>query len=238
MKLGQNRKVLLVEDDESLAFVIQDNLEEQGFHVSSFQDGTAALRAFFNSQYDLCILDVMLPKMDGFALAEEIRKDNKKVPIIFLTARAMKEDKIKGFRAGADDYITKPFSLEELELRIEVLMKRVYGSLQSEAHTYKIGHFTFNYRNLSLAGPEEEHTLTQKEGKLLRLLAMHKNELLTREKALEVVWGEADYFAGRSMDVYISKLRKYLKSDPSVSIENLHGVGFKLIAPGDKPTPE
>lgn len=228
MQVGQNRKVFLVEDDESLAFVIQDNLEQQGFIVAGFPDGESALRAFYNSEFDLCILDVMLPKMDGFALAREIRKANKKVPIIFLTARAMKEDKIEGFKLGADDYITKPFSIEELELRIEVLLKRVYGEQHEEGQVYSIGSFTFDYRNLVLIKDGEKQSLTQKEGKLLRLLAIHPNEVLTREKALEVVWGEADYFSGRSMDVYISKLRKYLKADPSVSIENIHGVGFKL----------
>lgn len=229
MLVGQNRKVFLVEDDESLAFVIQDNLEQQGFMVSSYTDGEGALRAFFNSEFDLCILDVMLPKMDGFALAREIRKDNQQIPIIFLTARAMKEDKIEGFTLGADDYITKPFSIEELELRIEVLMKRVYGEVQEDKQVYNIGSFTFDYRNLTLIRDGEKQALTQKEGKLLRLLAISQNEVLTREKALEVVWGEADYFSGRSMDVYISKLRKYLKDDPHVAIENIHGVGFKLI---------
>ncbi len=229
MLVGQNRKVFLVEDDESLAFVIQDNLEQQGFLVSSYADGESALRAFFNSEFDLCILDVMLPKMDGFALAREIRKDNQQIPIIFLTARAMKEDKIEGFTLGADDYITKPFSIEELELRIEVLMKRVYGEVHEDKQVYSIGTFTFDYRNLTLIRDGEKQSLTQKEGKLLRLLAISQNEVLTREKALEVVWGEADYFSGRSMDVYISKLRKYLKDDPQVAIENIHGVGFKLI---------
>lgn len=228
MQVGQNRKVFLVEDDESLSFVIQDNLEQQGFIVSSFPDGESALKGFFNSDFDLCILDVMLPKMDGFELAREIRKDNKKVPIIFLTARAMKEDKIEGFKLGADDYITKPFSIEELELRIEVLLKRVYGEQEEDKQVYSIGGFTFDYRNLTLIKDGEKQSLTQKEGKLLRLLAISQNEVLTREKALEVVWGEADYFSGRSMDVYISKLRKYLKADPTVSIENIHGVGFKL----------
>lgn len=228
MQVGDNREVFLVEDDESLAFVIQDNLEQQGFRVSHYPDGESAIKAFLNSDPAICILDVMLPKMDGFTLAKEIRQANKKVPIIFLTARGMKEDKITGFKIGADDYITKPFSIEELELRVEVLLKRVYGEQKEDDQVYNIGRFTFDYRNLILLKDGEKQSLTQKEGKLLRLLAISQNEILTREKALEVVWGEADYFSGRSMDVYISKLRKYLKDDPTVTIENIHGVGFSL----------
>lgn len=220
--------MLVVEDDESLAFVIQDNLEQHGFIVQVCADGQEGLTAFFNSDFQLCLLDVMLPRMDGFELAQEIRKVNEKVPIIFLTARNLKDDKIAGFRAGADDYITKPFSIEELELRIEVLMKRVYGQEDAGQDIYNIGSFTFDYRKLQLIREGEKQQLTQKEGKLLRMLCIHRNDVLTREKALEVVWGANDYFAGRSMDVYISKLRKYLKADSSIEIHNIHGVGFSM----------
>lgn len=222
------RRILLVEDDENLGFVIRDNLEALGHKVEVHEDGKSGLNAFLSKQFDLCILDVMLPKMDGFELGQEIRKANSKVPLIFLTARGMKEDRIAGFRLGADDYITKPFSMEELELRIEVLMRRVYGTDESEVDVFQLGDYTFDYRNQLLMRNSEKQQLTVKEAGLLRLLSLHRNEVLTREKALEVVWGGNDYFAGRSMDVYISKLRKYLKEDQRLIIENIHGVGFRL----------
>jgi two-component system, OmpR family, response regulator len=222
-------KIFLVEDDENLGFVIKDSLEDLKYRVDLFRDGAEALKSFFGTDYHLCILDIMLPKKDGFELATEIRNANSHIPLMFLTARSMKEDRIKGFKLGADDYITKPFSLEELELRVNVLIKRAYGTPEKIDSKFKIGDYVFDYDNLDLVCGLGKNRLTKKEGRLLRQLCINKNEVLKREKALEIIWGENDYFAGRSMDVYISKLRKYLKEDPKIKIENIHGVGFKLI---------
>jgi DNA-binding response OmpR family regulator len=222
-------KIFLVEDDENLGFVIKDSLEDLNYRVDLFVDGAEALKSFFGSDYHLCILDIMLPKKDGFELATEIRNANAHIPIMFLTARSMKEDRIKGFKLGADDYITKPFSLEELELRVNVLIKRAYGNQEKFDNKFRVGNYLFDFDNLDLICGEAKNRLTKKEGRLLRQLCINRNEVLKREKALEIIWGENDYFAGRSMDVYISKLRKYLKEDPNIRIENIHGVGFKLI---------
>lgn len=229
------KRILLVEDDENLGFVVKDNLELIGYKVDLAKDGQEGLNRFMNNQYQLCILDIMLPKKDGFELAATIRKSSAKLPIIFLTARSLKEDKISGFQLGADDYITKPFSVEELELRVQALMKRVYEDGQTESpDVFELGKYHFDYNNMLLEGGPEPQRLTAKEGKLLRLLCMHKNEVLRREEALESVWGENDYFAGRSMDVFISRLRKYLSDDPVVTIDNVHGVGFRLCDDGRK----
>lgn len=227
-------RVLLVEDDESLGFVVKDNLEFRGFDVDLQQDGLSAKDRFMEREYDICVLDVMLPKMDGFHLAEEIRKVNKHIPIIFLTARSMKEDRIKGFKLGGDDYLTKPFSVEELILRIEVFLRRSHSNSKAEEDTptqdsYDIGQYVLDYRNLQLYfGSQEEKSLTQREADLLRLLVEHRNNLVKREFLLTQLWGDDDYFKGRSMDVFISRLRKYLKKDPNVQIKNVHGVGFRL----------
>ena len=226
------KRILLVEDDENLGFVVKDNLEVLGYKVDLAVDGQEGLNCFMNGQYHLCILDIMLPKKDGFELATTIRKANPKMPLVFLTARSMKEDKISGFQLGADDYITKPFSVEELELRVQALMKRVYEVEKEASDVFNIGACTFDYNNMLLTCGDQQQRLTAKEGKLLRMLCMHKNEVLKREEALEAVWGENDYFAGRSMDVFISRLRKYLSGDPKVTIENVHGVGFRLTDTG------
>jgi DNA-binding response OmpR family regulator len=225
-------KVLLVEDDLNLGFVIQDHLRNEGYQVDLEKDGYAGFQKFYNSGYELCILDVMLPKKDGFTLAEDIRKIDQEVPILFLTAKSMTEDKIRGFKLGADDYLTKPFSFDELDLRIKAIMKRARPTAEgqpAERDIFELGSFTFDYKNLSLKHPEEERTLTKKEAELLRMLCLHRDQVLTREMALTVVWGSDDYFLGRSMDVFITKLRKYLKLDDRIKIMNVHGVGFKLI---------
>lgn len=230
----EKTRVLLVEDDESLGFVVKDNLELRGFEVDLQQDGLSAKGRFAEKEYDICVLDVMLPKMDGFTLAEEIRRVNHKIPIIFLTARSMKEDRIRGFKLGGDDYLTKPFSVEELILRIEVFLRRSQGTegdggASATQDTYNIGQYVLNYRNLQLYfGNQEEKSMTQREADLLRLLVENKNNLVKREFLLTQLWGDDDYFKGRSMDVFISRLRKYLKKDPSVQIKNVHGVGFRL----------
>lgn len=226
----EKTKVLLVEDDESLGFVVKDNLEFHGFDVDLQRDGETAQTAFANNAYDICVLDVMLPKIDGFSLAKYIRDINQEVPIIFLTAKSLKEDRIKGFKIGGDDYLTKPFSVEELILRMEVFLRRSKGSAHLEASEdhIAIGEYMLDFHNLKLIRQEEERGLTQKEAELLKLLVEHKNNLVTREFLLTQIWGEDDYFKGRSMDVFISRLRKYLKDDERLQIKNVHGVGFRL----------
>lgn len=220
-------KILLVEDDPNLAFVIQDNLKLKGFDVSLFHDGDAAEEAFRTEQFDLCILDVMLPRKDGFTLARGIRAKNQDVPILFLTAKSMMEDKLLGFESGADDYITKPFSLEELYCRIEVWLRRSHP-VREAGGIFRLGEFEFDFPKLTLRHAAEEKTLTSKEAEVLKLLFENRDRVLKREEILNQVWGNDDYFMGRSMDVFISKLRKYLKHDPTVQIVNYHGVGFRL----------
>ena len=226
-------KILYVEDDETLSFVTKDNLEINGFEVFHYMDGESAINAFMSNKFDLCIFDVMLPKKDGFTLASEIRKKNPEIPIIFLTAKSLKEDKISGLKLGADDYITKPFSIEELILKIGIFLKRKNINVVKQ-DTMIIGSLTFNYRNLSIKGVESnEKILTQREADLLKILFENKNNIIKREEILEKVWGQNDYFLGRSMDVFISRLRKYLSEDPSVKIDNIHGVGFKMVIQQD-----
>ncbi|MBK9255223.1 MAG: response regulator transcription factor [Saprospiraceae bacterium] len=222
-------RILYVEDDETLSFVTMDNLELNGYVVDHCLDGESGLEAFYQNTYDLCILDVMLPKMDGYMLAEKIRASDPNVPILFLTAKSMKEDRLHGLRLGADDYITKPFSIEELVLKIEVFLKRKFVTAPAN-EIFRIGKYNFDYRNLTLALDEEKRSLTQKEADLLKMLYDHKNNVVKRSVILEKLWGEDDYFLGRSMDVFISRLRKYLSEDPSLKVDNIHGVGFKLVA--------
>ncbi len=229
--IRKNRgNILLVEDDENLGFVLTDFLGISGYKVVHATDGVAGFETFQNGKFDLCLLDVMMPYKDGFTLAQEIRKLDNIVPIIFLTAKVMKEDKIRGFKIGADDYITKPFSTEELSLRIEAVLRRTRQSLISSGQdaVYVIGSFTFDYSNQLLKRGEEERRLTKKEAEVLRLLCISKNKILRREVALKMIWGEDDYFIGRSMDVYITKLRKFLQDDPAVKITNIHRTGFIL----------
>ena len=221
------KKILLVEDDPSLGYVIQDNLTLKGYEVTCCKDGEEGEQAFLAATFDLCILDIMLPKKDGFSLAASIREKNGAVPILFLTAKTMVEDKLKGFQAGGDDYITKPFSLEELFYRIEVFLRRT-GDLQKEDTVFKVGQFQFDPFSFTLRHNGNEKTLTQKEAEVLKLLYTNRNRVLKREEILTHVWGTDDYFMGRSMDVFISKLRKYLKTDPDIQIVNYHGVGFRL----------
>lgn len=225
--------ILLVEDDENLGFILKDYLEMIGYNVDLQKNGVAGLRAFKQGKFDLCILDIMMPLKDGFTLAAEIREINIEVPIIFLTAKLMKEDKIKGLKLGADDYITKPFSSEELSLRIENILRRYkhQKALVDDEFVYHIGKFEFNFNDQMLSLDGDERRLTRKESDVLKLLCQYKNKLLRREIVLKHVWGKDDYFMGRSMDVYITKLRKYLKDDENVTIINVHGAGFKLEAP-------
>jgi two-component system OmpR family response regulator len=230
--MGTNYKILLAEDDENLGFMIKDYLELNNFKVIWEKNGKLALQEFFQQEYDLCVFDVMMPEKDGFTLAEEVRRINPNIPIIFLTAKTMKEDRIQGFKSGADDYITKPFSTEEFLLRVEAVIKRSYGrgvESTEKKGLYQLGIYEFDYQNLSLKHNDISQHLTRKEADVLKILFVHKNEILPRETALKIVWGNDDYFTGRSMDVFITRIRKYLKDDPRIQINNIHGVGFKMI---------
>jgi DNA-binding response OmpR family regulator len=220
-------KILLVEDDRSLSRVIKDYLALSQWDVTVCEDGASALKEFRTKAYDLCVVDVMLPKMDGFSLVEQIRQSDKTTPVLFLTSKSAKEDRIKGFTKGGDDFITKPFDIEELVLRIQVFLKRS-GNHQS-AVRYEFGQCVFDYSNYELAVKGKIQKLTEKEAEILNVLCANRQRVLPREEMLQQVWGRNDYFLGRSMDVYISKLRKYLSPDSSVEIENHHGVGFKLL---------
>ena len=222
--------ILLVEDDENLGFMLQDNLRMADYQVRLCRDGDKGLTAFHNEDFHLCVFDVMLPNRDGFTLAEDIRKYNKKVPIIFLTAKNQKEHRIQGFKLGGDDYITKPFSLEEFLLRIEAVLKRVYDrpSTSDSNASFHIGIYKFDAQNRRLTSQSNEHRLTNKESKLLKLLAQNINQIAERDVIMKVIWEDEGYFAARSLDVFISKLRKYFKEDPGVSIDNIHGIGYRL----------
>ena len=223
-------KILLTEDDENLGSLLKEYLIAKSYDTDWFLNGEKAYKSFIKNHYDLCILDIMMPVKDGFTLAKEIRMTDSEIPIIFLTAKSLKEDVIEGFKAGADDYITKPFSMEELIFRIEAILKRTKkdGKSISQAE-FKIGKYTFNSRKQILHLGDKEQNLTTKEAELLKLLCANKNIILERNFALKTIWIDDNYFNARSMDVYIAKLRKYLKDDPKVQIINVHGKGFKLI---------
>lgn len=224
--------ILYVEDDLDLSFVTRDNLEMKGYKVTCCNDGKSALQFIYEQDFDLFILDVMLPEIDGFEIAREIRVKNQEVPILFLTARSLAEDRLNGLRIGGDDYLVKPFSMEELLLKIHIFLKRRHIAHVSGGEMIQIGHFVLDYSNLVLSHPEaEDRRLTQKEADLLRLLSRNKNRVLRRSLILEAVWGKDDYFLGRSLDVFITRLRKYLRADSTLRIENIHGIGFQLFCP-------
>lgn len=222
-------KILLVEDDTNLGFIISDQLKMEGYDLVLASDGMEGFKRFNEDAYDLCIFDVMMPKKDGFSLAEDVRKINKTIPILFLTAKSLTEDKVKGFNVGGDDYLTKPFSSEELKVRVRALLKRVniHTGKENEDHI-QIGHFTFDVANYNLTSTDFEKKLTKKEAQVLKILTKFENQVIAREMVLNAVWGKDDYFVGRSLDVFITKLRKYLSGDSNVTIENIHGIGFKL----------
>ncbi len=225
------KRILVVEDDASLGFVIKDNLDRAGYQITLCTDGEAGEETFHSTSFDLVILDIMLPKKDGFAVAKGIRSANKEIPILFLTAKSMAEDKIEGFKIGGDDFIIKPFSMEELIYRIEVFLRRKSNHIQDTVISF--GETSIDFKNLELKCAGNTTTLTQKEGDLLKLLIENQDKVLKREEILTSIWGDDDYFIGRSMDVFISKLRKYLKDDPNTNIVNYHGVGFKLETKGN-----
>jgi DNA-binding response OmpR family regulator len=232
-KTNRMKKILLVEDDPNLGMLLQDYLQLKGkFEVVLCKDGEEGLKTFTKQNFDLLILDVMMPKKDGFTLGKEIRKFNAQVPIIFATAKGMIEDKTLAFNLGGDDYITKPFRIEELLLRINALLKRVNNNEKSEEEKqthFKVGRYNFDYTAQMISIDDQHQKLSTKEAELLRLLCLRKNEVLTREEALLNIWHDDNYFNGRSMDVFLSKIRKYLKDDPSVEIINVHGRGYKLL---------
>lgn len=223
-------KILLAEDDENLGALLREYLIAKGLNTDLYVNGLLALDGFKKDKYDLCILDVMMPKMDGFTVAREIRKNNAHVPFIFLTAKSLKDDVIEGFSAGADDYITKPFSMEELLFRIKAILRRTNSNNISDSNLlYVIGDYEFDSQKQILKYGDKEQKLTTKESDLLKLLCNNMNNVLERNFALKTIWQEDSYFNARSMDVYITKLRKYLKDDPSIQILNIHGKGYKLI---------
>ncbi|MBN1108920.1 MAG: response regulator transcription factor [Bacteroidales bacterium] len=223
-------KVLLAEDDSNLGMLLKNYLSVKNYETKLLVNGVLALEEFSREEYDLCILDIMMPEMDGLTLATEIRKINPQVPVIFLTAKGQKEDILEGFRTGADDYITKPFSMEELLYRIKAILKRTSGTaVTKKENSYQIGNYTFDALKQTLSNEKDNIKLTTKESELLELLCRHRNEILERNYALKSIWIDDNYFNARSMDVYITRLRKYLKKDPSVKILNVHGRGYKLL---------
>lgn len=221
-------KILYAEDDETLAFLTKDNLEQNGYDVFHYADGVACGAAFHQNRFDICVLDIMMPKKDGFELASEIRKSNADIPIIFLSAKTLKEDRIKGLRLGADDYLVKPFSIEELLLKIEIFLKRSQKKTTVEKSIYQLGKYTFDSHYMTIHNADEKITITQREAELLKLFLDNENKILKREEILKKLWGDDDYYMGRSLDVFISRLRKILVNEQGITIENLHGIGFKF----------
>ena len=229
--MEEKLKIFFCEDDEILGMLLREYLQAKGYVTDLFSDGEAGYKGFTKGKYDLCVLDVMMPKKDGFSLAQDIRQANAEIPIIFLTAKTLKEDILEGFKIGADDYITKPLSMEELVFRIEAILRRVRGKKNKENTLYHIGRFTFDTQKQLLSIGDKQTKLTTKENELLALLCSHANEILQRDFALKTIWIDDNYFNARSMDVYITKLRKHLKDDDQIEIINIHGKGYKLITP-------
>ncbi len=226
-------RILLVEDDPTLSYVVKNSLQQAGYDVVHCPDGETAWLQFTKKSFDICLLDVVLPKKDGMALAHDIRKQNENIPILLLTSKSMDDDKIAGFKSGADDYITKPFNMQELLLRIEVFLKRTMKKEDDAPTHFKLGNLIFDFTNLILKGDTVDHQLTQREADLIRYLCLNSNRVLKREEILLNVWGREDYFLGRSMDVFVTKVRKYLKEQPGVELQTIHGVGFKFVYPNE-----
>ena len=222
----EKSKILYAEDDETIAFLIQDSLETY-YNISCYSDGKSALEAFNSQSFDICLLDIMMPEMNGFEVAQQIRSKNSDIPIIFISAKALKEDRIKGLKIGADDYLVKPFSIEELILKIEVFLKRSKKTGTYSAN-YKVGKYDFDPKNYTLQDTINTITLTQRESELLLYFIRNKNTVLKRQDILKAIWGDDDYFMGRSLDVFISRLRKVLADEQNILIENLHGIGFRF----------
>ena len=229
--MEEKTRILLCEDDENLGMLLREYLQAKGYYAELCPDGDAGYKAFLKGKFDICVFDVMMPIKDGFTLAHDIRAVNADIPIIFVTAKTLNEDILEGFKIGADDYITKSFSMEVLVARIETVLRRVRGKKNKENAMYKIGRFQFDTKKQILSIGDQQTKLTTKESELLSLLCAHANEILQRDFALKTVWTDDNYFNARSMDVYITKLRKHLKADDSIEIINIHGKGYKLIAP-------
>ena len=231
--MTETKKILIAEDDENLGIIISEYLQTkvEGYKTTLCRNGKEAWEKFEENGYDFCIFDVMMPVEDGFTLARRVREKNERIPILFLTAKSMREDRIEGFKIGADDYLTKPFSMEELVYRIKAILKRVeqQNEIQKEITEYEIGNYTFNVTSQKLMHDGEEQKLTSKESELLKILASKQNQVVDRSEALKKIWGDDSYYNSRSMDVYVTKLRKYLKQDSSIEIMNVHGKGFKLV---------
>ena len=223
--------ILLCEDEESLGMLVREYLQAKGYDAELYLDGEAGYKAFVKGEYDMCLLDVMMPKMDGFTLARELRMINAEVPIMFLTAKNLKDDILEGFKLGADDYLTKPFSMDELVYRMEAILRRVKARNKQMAVRYQLGRFVFDTQRQLLTIGEKSTKLTTKESELLTMLCTHMNDVLERDLALKTIWIDDNYFNARSMDVYITKLRKHLKDDPNVEINNVHGKGYRLVVP-------
>ena len=223
--------ILLCEDEESLGMLVREYLQAKGYDAELYLDGEAGYKAFVKGEYDMCLLDVMMPKMDGFTLARELRMINAEVPIMFLTAKNLKDDILEGFKLGADDYLTKPFSMDELVYRMEAILRRVKARNKQMAVRYQLGRFVFDTQRQLLTIGEKSTKLTTKESELLTMLCNHMNDVLERDLALKTIWIDDNYFNARSMDVYITELRKHLKDDPNVEINNVHGKGYRLVVP-------
>lgn len=223
--------ILLAEDDTSLAYIVKDTLEEEGYSVIHCADGQIAIDAFDKDKIDLCLLDIMMPNKDGYVVARKIRQQSDVTPILFLSTKIQEDDKLKGYNTGADDYLTKPFSMMELLKKVEVFLRRTKKMYSDSVVEYQLGNLQFSYTDLKIHSPIETYSITQKEADLLRFFCDCTNKLLKREEVLVQVWGKDDFFLGRSMDVYVSKLRKYLKSDPSIVLETVHGIGFRFTVP-------
>lgn len=222
----EKSKILYAEDDKTIAFLIQDSLENH-YDISCYSDGKSALDAFNRECFDICLLDIMMPEMNGFEVAQHIREKDAEIPIIFISAKALKEDRIKGLKIGADDYLVKPFSIEELILKIEVFLRRSKKK-ESAPTKYRVGKYDFDPNNYTLQNSDSKVTLTQRESELLLFFIRNKNTVLKRQDILKAVWGDDDYFMGRSLDVFISRLRKVFSGEENISIENLHGIGFRF----------
>ena len=236
--MEQKLHILLCEDEESLGMLVREYLEAKGYDAELYLDGEAGYRAFMKRKFDMCLLDVMMPQMDGFTLAKEIRLVNTEIPIIFLTAKNLKEDILEGFKLGADDYLTKPFSMDELVYRMEAILRRVKSKEQRNLTRFQLGKFIFDTQHQVLILDDVQTKLTTKESELLTMLCVHANDVLERDLALKTIWMDDNYFNARSMDVYITKLRKLLKDDPEIEINNVHGRGYRLIIPDITPDKE
>ena len=234
MIMENKQRILLCEDEESLGMLLREYLQAKGYDAELYLDGEAGYRAFMKGHFDMCLFDVMMPKMDGFTLAKEIRLVNQDIPIIFLTAKNLKDDILDGFKVGADDYLTKPFSMDELVFRMEAILRRVKGKTKKIQTVYQLGKYIFDTQRQSLTIGDENAKLTTKECELLALLCAHSNQVLERELALKTIWIDDNYFNARSMDVYITKLRKHLRADPRIEINNVHGKGYRLIVPEEE----